>query len=398
MDSWANRAVRSAAAPYAERSGLARGVGASGESLASAMHDADGDSDGSRRGCAGLDEEVCRWRGHHKHSGPLGCRIDAQAAGVWRATLESNYHLLLVAARKKARVHEPVMLARAWEDQQRGAPHCHMVTAVTAAGERFVDALMELAPRYGFGEIRDRGYASQGAYAHAAYLGNYITKYDERVELDRRAMMFEAQFLPGQSIWVSTILTRRSGATMEVARLVRSSGHSQRATASVPLARVTVSSRRGRSTGGGSASAAAKDDHDHRCRVRSSHGTTARCAVGHILVAWRDVGGPRYRPVGRVSASMGKALVSARLGRSRERGRGVVTRIDSHSPVTLNRLDLTNFLSYRKAHVQFGSLTALVGPRRERQVERGRGFEATSGHSGVWAPNGAAPSGWLRSA
>ena len=168
------------------------------------------------------DDDVCRWRGPHKHSGPLGCRIDAQAAGVWRATLESNYYLLLVAARKKARVHEPVMLARAWEDQQRGAPHCHMVTAVTAAGERFVDALIELAPRYGFGEIRDRGYASKGAYAHAAYLANYVTKYDERIELDRRAMLFEAQFLPRQTIWVSPILTRRSGATMEVARLVRS--------------------------------------------------------------------------------------------------------------------------------------------------------------------------------
>ncbi len=168
------------------------------------------------------DEEVCRAFGPHTHSGPFGCRIDPEAAWYWRASLESRYHLLLVAARKKARVHEPVMLARAWEDQQRGAPHCHMVIAVTPAGERFADALMELAPRYGFGEIRDKGYASKGAYAHAAYLANYVTKYNERVELDRRAMLCEAQLLPRQSLWVSPMLTRRSGATMEVARLVRS--------------------------------------------------------------------------------------------------------------------------------------------------------------------------------
>lgn len=49
------------------------------------------------------------------------------------------------------------MCARAWEAQNRGAPHCHMVTIVNPAGERFVAALLELAPLYGFGTVHDKG-------------------------------------------------------------------------------------------------------------------------------------------------------------------------------------------------------------------------------------------------
>jgi len=168
------------------------------------------------------DEDHCRWQGAHTHSGPAGCRIDLGAAAAWRVDLEQRFHRLTMAARKRARVHEPVIAALAWEVQERGAPHCHIVTTVTRAGEAFVTALMEMAPAYGFGTIRDDGYASKGAYAHAAYLGKYMTKHDATVEEQRRRAVYEAALLPKRPVWVSPILTQRSGATMQVARLMRS--------------------------------------------------------------------------------------------------------------------------------------------------------------------------------
>jgi hypothetical protein len=167
------------------------------------------------------DEENCAWRGPHRHSGPLGCRIRVDDANDWRSTLETQFHRLCMTARKRAGVREPVVVARAWESQTRGAPHCHLVTIVNAQGEAFVRELMELAPLYGFGTVRDKGYAAKGGYAHAAYLSKYVTK-DGSDEVARRESVFEASLLPRQSVWVSPILTRRSGATMAVARLVRS--------------------------------------------------------------------------------------------------------------------------------------------------------------------------------
>lgn len=167
------------------------------------------------------DEKHCAWMGPHRHSGPLGCRIRVDAAMQWATDLGERFHRLCAAARKRARVSEPVVCARAWEAQDRVAPHCNMVTVVNAAGERFVDALLELAPQYGFGTVRDRGYATHGGYAHAAYLAKYVTKYGTD-EHERRASIFEASLLPRQTVWVSPILTRRSGATMAVSRLVRS--------------------------------------------------------------------------------------------------------------------------------------------------------------------------------
>jgi hypothetical protein len=167
------------------------------------------------------DEDHCAWMGPHKHSGPLGCRIEVEAANAWAVDLEQRFHRLCMAARKRGRVREPVVCARAWEAQNRGAPHCHMVTIVNAPGERFVEALLELAPRYGFGTIHDKGYAARGGYAHAAYLSKYVTK-DGHHENSRRESLFEASLLPRRTVWVSPVLTRRSGATMTVSRLVRS--------------------------------------------------------------------------------------------------------------------------------------------------------------------------------
>ena len=68
------------------------------------------------------DEQHCAWMGPHKHSGPLGCRIELEAAYVWATDLEQRFHRLCAAARKRGRVSEPVVCARAWEAQNRGAP------------------------------------------------------------------------------------------------------------------------------------------------------------------------------------------------------------------------------------------------------------------------------------
>lgn len=170
------------------------------------------------------DESVCAWRGDHVHSGPAGCRVDLGTAAVWARDLSTRYHRLLMAARQRAGVHEPVTCARAWEMQERGAPHVHMVNVANPVGERFTEALIEMAPLYGFGVVNDRGYATVGAYAHAAYLGKYVTKGSgARGEMARRELFaYAAALMPRQAVWVSSLLTRRSGATMQTARLLRS--------------------------------------------------------------------------------------------------------------------------------------------------------------------------------
>jgi hypothetical protein len=122
------------------------------------------------------DEEHCAWTGPHRPSGPLGCRADVGDANLWCSTLRVSLHRLCMVARKAAGVREPVVAAIAWRSQRRGVPHAHMVVIVNPAGERFVEELLALAPLYGFGTVLDKGYASKGAYAHAAYLSKYLTK------------------------------------------------------------------------------------------------------------------------------------------------------------------------------------------------------------------------------
>ncbi len=167
------------------------------------------------------DEEHCAWRGPHKHSGPDGCRVQVAALNVWSSDRAAEYHRLQAAARKQAGVREPVVLARAAEPQQRGPVHWHLVVAATPAGERFTRALLELAPRYGFGTVRDQGYTSKGAYAHAHYLAKYLSKEGADQE-SARGWDVAYSLLPRKPVWVSPILTRRSGTTMEVAKLLRS--------------------------------------------------------------------------------------------------------------------------------------------------------------------------------
>ncbi len=166
------------------------------------------------------DEEHCAWRGEHRHSGPGGCRIQVEAANRYAADMAKRWHRLNMAARKRARVTEPVVCAIAWEAQRRGAPHCHVVVIVNGPGERYSEALLELAPRYGFGVVHDRGYSVKGAYAHAAYLAKYVVKDGAR-EVARREAVFEASLLPRKALWVSPLLVRRSGATMAVSRHLR---------------------------------------------------------------------------------------------------------------------------------------------------------------------------------
>jgi hypothetical protein len=167
------------------------------------------------------DEDVCAWRGEHRHRGDIGCRVDAAAANRWSHDLAVRYHRLCNAAKRRAGVSEPVVLARAWELQQRGIAHVHKAVIVNAAGNRYVEALTELAPAYGFGQQLHRGYSSRG-HGAAAYLAKYVAKHRARGERAALLTLHEAALLPRQAVWVSPILTKRSGATMAVARLVRS--------------------------------------------------------------------------------------------------------------------------------------------------------------------------------
>jgi hypothetical protein len=167
----------------------------------------------------------CAVLGDHKHSGLLGCRVEAAAArewnlsapARWRALHRRAYTLCARADRK------PFMLTRAWEMQHRGVLHVHPVLGFTTAAERlsarlYLAHLAELAPDYGFGFV-ERKERVMAARAAAAYLSAYfVTGSKRKASLEQSVMHRD---MPRSIVHVSTRLTIRSGCTMRRLRLAR---------------------------------------------------------------------------------------------------------------------------------------------------------------------------------
>jgi len=164
-------------------------------------------------------------RSHCQHpegvpcSGRLGCRVLEEAARAWNRGAEKRWAALHRAAAERARRRAgpgPIVLVKAWERQQRGVDHLHIVVPYGFADRRrieaYVAALKELAPRYGFGFVdlqrpRDRG----SNYRAAAYVSKYVSKatFESLGPYARRPF------------YVATRLTRQTGVTMRACRLKR---------------------------------------------------------------------------------------------------------------------------------------------------------------------------------
>jgi hypothetical protein len=177
-----------------------------------------------------FDSRFCAHRPVTRCSGRIGCRVDPELAGAFNRQAGQWWSQLHRAAKVRAdrqTGHKGKLLARAWEKQKRGLAHLHGVIAVDtplrrAWGKAYVDALRDLAPRYGFGyvdgweKIIKRGCGGQQA---ARYLSSYLV--DTR---GKKASLTETaadKNLPRLLVFVSRELTSRTGCTMRNLRVAR---------------------------------------------------------------------------------------------------------------------------------------------------------------------------------
>jgi hypothetical protein len=184
-------------------------------------------------------------QGRHRCSGSLGCRVDAESAALWNATVTKRLGDLLKAAREqtrrkpgKARVE---VVGYVCEAQQRGVFYPHLVLGYRTAADRaaldtFAGTLRRKRGAYGFGTGRrvsfDAGKPDRFTAGDAA---RYVSKY---LRPDRAKTSFvpllEAinRVTPRnpytgrhkqlvRPVYVSTSLTRLTGVTMGFLRYRR---------------------------------------------------------------------------------------------------------------------------------------------------------------------------------
>jgi hypothetical protein len=191
------------------------------------------------------DRARCR-PGEHRCSGERGCRVHWVAAAGWNATVTKRLGGLLKVAREQTRRShgskvKVVVLGYVCEAQQRGVFHPHVVLGYRTAAERsaldtFRGALKRERGDYGLGTGR-RGSFDAGTPERftARDAGRYISKY---LRPDGAKTSFvpllEAinRITPRDSetgrlkvlvrpVYVSTMLTRRTGVTMTFLRFKR---------------------------------------------------------------------------------------------------------------------------------------------------------------------------------
>lgn len=180
------------------------------------------------------DRGHCATLGDHKCTGPIGCRVQAEAAEAWNRSAPDRWRRLhrrayqeTVKACGPGSIH---LVARAWELQDRGVLHVHPVVPYGTAREKvgarhYLRLLAELSPQYGFGFVNsDRARVkSQSAQSAAAYLSSYFV-----TGRGRKAALWQSvrsPHMPRSIIYVSTRLTQKTGATMRTLRLNRALHH-----------------------------------------------------------------------------------------------------------------------------------------------------------------------------
>lgn len=162
----------------------------------------------------------------HKHSGPRGCRVKADAADVWASNVTANWSALRDAARRavaRAGHEPPPILERVWEPQKRGVPHLHIVLGVATHAEReaarcYVDELARLAPAYLFGFV-DRKLAPIHARDASRYLTNYLLGRSSSKSTIRENIADPR--MPRSLVWITPRLTSATKVTMRNLRRAR---------------------------------------------------------------------------------------------------------------------------------------------------------------------------------
>lgn len=166
----------------------------------------------------------CDVRGEHKHSGPLGCRVEPVAAQRFNCEADRRQSRLHKAAAQRTYRRYgsyPKRLAYAPELQARGVVHWHVVLAWDTPLNRrlsrhYVQQLHALHGQYGVG-WPDRKLEVRSPANAARYLSKYLTKAGGG---GLRELVVSGQ-APTRAVYVHRELTATTRCTMRNLRLRR---------------------------------------------------------------------------------------------------------------------------------------------------------------------------------
>jgi hypothetical protein len=178
-----------------------------------------------------FDPRFCSHSPSQRCSGRLGCRVAPELARAFNQRAGGWWGQLHRAAKVRADREtgfKGKLAARVWEKQKRGLAHLHGVISVESTtqvrwAEAYINALRELAPRYGFGFVD--GWHKVGrkfwpGEQAAAYLSSYFAGGRGRKMAITENVL--AGDLPRLVVFVSRDLTERTGCTMRALRNARS--------------------------------------------------------------------------------------------------------------------------------------------------------------------------------
>jgi len=168
----------------------------------------------------------CQRLGKHRHSGNLGCGVDAEIARSWNEAAPGYWRRLHEAARESVRrqdLEPPRLLVKAWEYQRRGVLHLHLIFGYGSAVEKeavdsYVQYVHDNAWRAYFGYV-DRKLQEVAPSAAAAYLSSYFVA-GKGDKLDIRETV-KREDVPAHVIYVAPMLMQASGISMRTLRLRR---------------------------------------------------------------------------------------------------------------------------------------------------------------------------------
>jgi hypothetical protein len=177
-----------------------------------------------------FDPQFCSHSPDQKCSGAIGCKVAPDAAEAFNRNAGKWWSELHRAAKTRADRATGLkgkLATRVWEKQKRGLAHLHGVVSVESPAhlqwaEEYVNALGDLAPRYGFGFVDGWHKLGRkfwpGAQA-AAYLSSYfIGGRGRKAQLTENVL---AGDLPRLVVFVGRDLTRVTGCTMRNLRNAR---------------------------------------------------------------------------------------------------------------------------------------------------------------------------------
>lgn len=177
-----------------------------------------------------FDPRFCSHRPVTRCSGAIGCRVAPEVAAAFNRKAGEWWTQLHRAAKLRAdrqTGHKGKLLVRVWEKQKRGLAHVHGVVAVGTPVERawakaYVEALADLAPRYGFGYV-DRWHKVGRRFWPGTQAGAYLSSYFARNGGGKPAITENvlAGDLPRLVVFVGSHLTQRTGCTMRALRETR---------------------------------------------------------------------------------------------------------------------------------------------------------------------------------